>query len=77
MAWHGSALGFWASFLGLLYDTTPRSDPREKDWTGTQHNTLHTVIAEGFIGLSYFYCIWSSSFFVALTVYQITMRASP
>lgn len=31
MAWHGSALRFWASFLGLF--TIPpliRSDPREK-----------------------------------------------
>lgn len=34
MAWIGA--GVLGLLLGLLYDTTPKTDPREKDCTGTQ-----------------------------------------
>lgn len=56
MAWHGSALGFWASFW--VYFTIPplKQILERKIVLARKQNTLHAVTAEGFIGIIYFHC---------------------
>lgn len=74
MAWIGA--GVMGLLLGLLYDTTPKSDPRKKDCTVKQRNTLHAVTAESFIGLFLSLLHLKLNFVVALSVHKDGMRAS-